>query len=160
MKKTETRCWCSHSGHVLNAKHIISCCMNVTGQINARHDTVVNILLNNILVQRGLVSREQKWEERKKRMHMDNLYILMCDRDGITEDDMRKLEQVDCKNKVVLTAKPHPDIDFAFQLPEYAGEDYVGYYLGKNAITDKTVVEKHFDFVKWLNGASPKDCHL
>lgn len=102
----------------------------------------------------------EKWEDRKKRMHMDNLYILMCDRDGITEDDMRKLEQVDCKNKVVLTAKPHPDIDFAFQLPEYANEDYVGYYLGKNAITDKTVVEKHFDFVKWLNGASPKDCHL
>ena len=32
-------------------------------------------------------------------MHMDNLYILMCDRDGITEDDMRKLEQVDCKIK-------------------------------------------------------------
>ena len=64
-KKTETRCWCSQSGHVLNAKHIISCCTKVTGQINARHDTVVNILLNNILVQRKLITHEQKWEERK-----------------------------------------------------------------------------------------------
>ena len=102
----------------------------------------------------------EKWEERKARMNMDNLFILMCDRDGITEDDMRKLETVNCKNKVVLTAKEHPEIDFAFQLPEYANEEFVGYYLGKNAITDKTIVEKHFDFVKWLNGASPKDCRI
>ena len=38
----------------LNAKHIISCYRKVTAEINTRHDTVVNILLNNILVQRGV----------------------------------------------------------------------------------------------------------
>ena len=37
----------------------------MSGEINARHDIVVNILLNNILVQRGLVPHEQKWEDRK-----------------------------------------------------------------------------------------------
>ena len=37
----------------------------MSAEINARHDIVVNILLNNILVQRGLISHEQKWEERK-----------------------------------------------------------------------------------------------
>ena len=103
---------------------------------------------------------EEKWEERKKRMNMDNLFILMCDRDGITDEDMLRLNEVKCRNKVVLTAKEHPAVDFAFQLPEYANEDYVGYYLGKNAITDKTVVEKHFDFVKWLNGEPPKNCRI
>lgn len=102
----------------------------------------------------------EKWEERKQRINMDNLFILMCDRDGITEEDMHKLEQVKCRNRVVLTAKDHPDVECAFQLPEYAQEDYVGYYLGKNAITDKTVVEKHFDFVKWLNGETPKKCRI
>ena len=30
--------------------------------------------------------------------------------------------------------------------------------LSDSEIAD--IVEKHFDFVKWLNGASPKDCHL
>ena len=49
----------------LNAKHIVSCCRKVSGEINGRHDTVVNILLNNILVQRGLITHEQKWEDRK-----------------------------------------------------------------------------------------------
>ena len=49
----------------LNARHIISCCKRVSGEINARHDIVVNILLNNILIQRGLITHEQKWDERK-----------------------------------------------------------------------------------------------
>ena len=64
-KKTETRCWCSKAGLPLNAKHIVSCCKKVSGEINTRHDIVVNFLLNNILVQRGLVSHEPKWEDRK-----------------------------------------------------------------------------------------------
>ena len=34
-------------------------------EINARHDIVVNILLNNVLKQRGLITPEQKWGERK-----------------------------------------------------------------------------------------------
>ena len=49
----------------LNAKHVISCCKKVSSETNARHDIVVNILLNNILTQRGLISHEQKWEDRK-----------------------------------------------------------------------------------------------
>ena len=64
-KKTETRCWSGKAGLPLNAKHIISCCKKVSGEINTRHDIVVNVLLNNILVQRGLITHEQKWEDRK-----------------------------------------------------------------------------------------------
>ena len=63
--KTESKCWCSKTGLPLNAKHIVSCCRKVSAEINNRHDVVVNILLNNILVQRGLISHEQKWEDRK-----------------------------------------------------------------------------------------------
>ena len=64
-KRAETQCWCSKTGLPLNAKHIVSCCKKVSGEINVRHDIVVNILLNNILIQRGLVSHEQKCEDRK-----------------------------------------------------------------------------------------------
>ena len=64
-KKTETTCFCSKTGAQLTAKHIISCCRKVSGDINARHDIIVNILLNNIMIKRGLIAHEQKWEERK-----------------------------------------------------------------------------------------------
>ena len=49
----------------MNSKHIISRRLKVCAEINARHDIVVNVLLNNILIQRGLLSHEQKWEDRK-----------------------------------------------------------------------------------------------
>ena len=59
-KKTETVCWCGKTELHLNSKHIVSCGKRVSGEINARHDIVVNILLNNILKQRGLVAHEQR----------------------------------------------------------------------------------------------------
>ena len=64
-KKTEAKCRCSTTGLQLNANHIISCCKRVSGEINTRHDNVVNILLNNILMQRELIAHEQRWEDRK-----------------------------------------------------------------------------------------------
>ena len=51
-------CWCSKTGIPLNSKHIISCCKKVSGEIKIHHDIVVNILLNNVLKQRGLISHE------------------------------------------------------------------------------------------------------
>ena len=63
-KNVNSKCWYSKSGLALNVKHIVSCCKQVRGEITACHDLDVNILLNNILDQRGLVSHEQKWEDR------------------------------------------------------------------------------------------------
>ena len=64
-KRTEPWCSCSQIRLPLNSKHRVSCCKRVSGEINAIHDIVVNILLNSILVQRGLITHEQKWEDRK-----------------------------------------------------------------------------------------------
>ena len=64
-KKTETRCWCSKAGLPLNAKHIVSCCRKVSGEINTRHDIVLDVLLNNIRIKKVLISHEQRWEDRK-----------------------------------------------------------------------------------------------
>ena len=64
-QRTETLCWCSKTRLPLNAKHTIRCCMRMSGEIITRHGIVLNVLLNNILIQRGLISNEQKWEDRK-----------------------------------------------------------------------------------------------
>ena len=52
----------------LNAKHIVSCCRMVSGEINARHDTIVNALFDNNIIRRGLTAHEQKSEEMKTAM--------------------------------------------------------------------------------------------
>ena len=38
----------------------------MSGEIITLHDTVVNVLLNNVLIQRGLITNEQMWEDRKR----------------------------------------------------------------------------------------------
>ena len=63
--KSGTKCWCSKAWLQLNAKHIVSCCHKVSRVIDERHDMIVNILLNNTLMQRGFIFREQLWEDRK-----------------------------------------------------------------------------------------------
>ena len=63
-KKTDSKCRCSKAGLALKAKHITCWCKKVSGEINARQDIVVNIIFNKILVQRGMVANEQKWDER------------------------------------------------------------------------------------------------
>ena len=64
-RRAEPVCWRSKTGMTLNVKHTVSCFRRVRCEINARHDNVVNVLLNNILIQRGVIAHEQKWDERK-----------------------------------------------------------------------------------------------
>ena len=54
----EEMCWCSKSGLPLNAKHVVSCCKKVSAEVGAQQVIVVNVLLNNILIQRGLIAHE------------------------------------------------------------------------------------------------------
>ncbi|MGN0334355.1 MAG: DUF1919 domain-containing protein [Lachnospiraceae bacterium] len=94
---------------------------------------------------------EEKWNSRKNRINRKNLFILMSERDGITREDILKLGEVPCKNRVIFTSHQYEDIPYACFLPPYEGEEQVGYYLQKNPLTDKTVMEKYFDFTEWLN---------
>ena len=64
-KRSETRRWCSKTGVQLNEKHVVSCCKKASAEIQSRHDIVVNTILNNIFKQRGLITHEQMWEDRK-----------------------------------------------------------------------------------------------
>ncbi len=94
---------------------------------------------------------EKKWEERKKRIRRDNLFLLMSERDGITREDILKFGEIPCRNRVIFTSQRYEDIPYACFLPPYEGEEQVGYYLQKNPITDQTVMERYFDITKWLN---------
>lgn len=97
---------------------------------------------------------EQKWERRKKRINYDNLYIIMYVGDGITKEDMQKLESVPCQNKLVLSSEKLP-----YDLP------YVKYFKpnGTDSLSmrgmDKDLFEiqsivKQIDFIEFLNKKS------
>ncbi len=91
----------------------------------------------------------ESWNRRKERIQYDNLYIIMYERDGITKDDILRLNQVICKNKIVFSEKEYKDIDYVMTIKPTSklfGEQYLDKdWLGMRSF------EKHFDFVNWLN---------
>lgn len=90
------------------------------------------------------------WDTRKIRINYDNIFIIMYDRDGITKEDIKKLEQVNCKNKIVLSDREYSDIDYVLTIKPNYDKINGQQYLDKD-IFDKRTFEKYFDFVKWLN---------
>lgn len=89
------------------------------------------------------------WYRRRTRINFDNLYIMMYDRDGITRDDILRLERIPCCNKVVFSEHSYPDIPYVLTIK---GNDcpYGVQYLDKDWLGIRTF-EKYFDFVEFLN---------
>jgi uncharacterized protein (DUF1919 family) len=92
----------------------------------------------------------EKWERRKERIRKDNLYIILYRWDGITEEEIRRLENYPCRNKVILTSKPLPNISWSYYIkPNYFYKD-ADNYLAKD-IFGIRYYEKKFDFVSFVN---------
>ena len=94
----------------------------------------------------------EKWEERKKRVHWDNLYIITCDGSGATSEDFELLKFASCKRKVVFTAKEHPEIEDSFLLHTMRKEQTAAkMQIKRHPFTGLRSWEREFDYVAWLN---------
>lgn len=93
---------------------------------------------------------KNKWNIRKKRVHLDNLYIIMTDRDGATKETLRKFDSLDFKNKVIFTGKKYPDIKSSYYIHNCLEDDHLGDIFCRSLLTGKSKLDT-FDFVKFLN---------
>ena len=92
-----------------------------------------------------------KWEERKKRINYDNLFIMMTDRDGCTYEDLKEFDSLPYKNKVVFTHIEYPEIKSSFYIKGYENEKQIGHIY---EFLNETTGYKHydeFDYVGWFN---------
>ena len=97
----------------------------------------------------------KKWEERKTRIHWDNLYIMTCDSDTTTLEDFKLLDTVKCKRKVVFLSKENSQIKDSFVLHGLRKEPTAeNMQIIRNRITGLRYWETEFDYVEWLNGGS------
>lgn len=94
---------------------------------------------------------EKKWKKRIKRINRNDIFIFCEERDGITEEEIRKLSALKVKGIVVFTVNKYDDIPYALYIPRYHKCGEVGNILARNYLTDKREYEKYFDFVKWFN---------
>lgn len=95
----------------------------------------------------------RKWNERKKRINFSNMYVLLNDLDGVTEDDIRSLKDLPIKNIMIFTHKKYPDIPYT----HYVGDEKrLKSILAKSKLTGLYDFELWFDYVKWLNSELKK----
>ena len=93
-----------------------------------------------------------KWEERRKRIDWDNLFIIGIDGDDCTYDSLRRFDALPYKNKVIFTHTPYPEFSCAHYIPGFDAQE------GVYRITDFTGGRSirrhmdHFDYVSFLNG--------
>lgn len=92
-----------------------------------------------------------KWEERKRRIDWDNLFILGIDGDNCTYESLRRFDALPYKNKVIFTHIPRPEIKSAFYIPGFENESGMGVALN---FKDQFLVRRYlddFDYVSFLN---------
>ena len=91
-----------------------------------------------------------KWEERKKRIDRDNLYII-TDENNLSESEIEKLEQVKCKRLVIFTADSEKREPF-FAYDCYKDEKEICFYRVRD-LKGFAPFEKEFNYAAWLSGA-------
>ena len=90
------------------------------------------------------------WDKRKMRINRDNLYIILYNLSGVTVQQLRQLEHVPCKNRVVLTSKPLPEIPWSFYIKPLKPDRFNDNYLEKD-IFGVRYFEKKFNYIEFLN---------
>ena len=94
----------------------------------------------------------EKWQLRMSRMNLDNLFIMMTDRDGVTEKDIQLFDQLPFKNKVIFTHKPYPAFKSACYIKGFEKQNQVGHIFEFSGWNGKKYYDQ-FDYVKWFNQA-------
>lgn len=92
-----------------------------------------------------------KWEERKKRINWDNLYVIAIDGDNCSEESLHRFDNLPYKHKVIFTHLPRPDIQSAYYLKGFEDQPGVGILLD---FQKQFFIRRYlddFDYVSFLN---------
>jgi len=103
---------------------------------------------------------KEKWEERAKRIDWNNVYIMMSERDGCGEDDIKAFDALPYENKVIFVHHEMPEIKSACYLPGTALDGKDGHWVQaltsyKGRLTGKRYIDG-FDYVEFFNSGTLK----
>ncbi|EFX91559.1 hypothetical protein HMPREF0027_1389 [Actinobacillus ureae ATCC 25976] len=92
-----------------------------------------------------------KWEERTKRINLDNLFVMMTDRDGCTYQDLQEFDRLPFKNKVLFTHKPYPELKSTLYVKGFEDKTQVGDLFEFSGWNGKKYYDQ-LNYVNWFNG--------
>ena len=93
-----------------------------------------------------------KWDERKKRINFENIFLLANDRNGCTESHIKEFEQLPYPRVLIMHNNTH--YPHTFYLPGFENQKSVGVILHYKSKLSIHRYYDSFDFVKWLNNTN------
>ena len=98
----------------------------------------------------------EKWNIRRKRVNMNNLFILMTEKDDCTYEDLVAFDHLPYKNKVVFTVREYPELKSAFHLKGCIDPKtgQLGYAYEYPHWWSLRRYMEQFDLIKWFNDSS------
>lgn len=89
------------------------------------------------------------WNRRKSRINYENLFLLMYDRENLSIDELRRIEQIPCRGKVVFSDHRHPELDYVVTMKP-SNRLNGAQCMDQNWLGIRSF-ERQFDYVRWLN---------
>ena len=98
-----------------------------------------------------------KWEERKKRINYDKIFVIMSDRDFFSEDLIEEFKKI--KYKKILYSHKKIDIEECVYIKKDKDKKMVDDLTKYINFKGDKVYEYYFDFEKWFTGKyGVKEC--
>ena len=92
-----------------------------------------------------------KWKERSKRVDFSNLFIMMTDRDGCTEEYIKRFDNLPYHNKVIFTNKPYPKYSSAYYIKGFEKQQSVGHLFQYKKNLSGVFGKKYYDDFDYIN---------
>lgn len=92
----------------------------------------------------------KKWSARKKRIDLNNIYIVMTDK-GIKDKSLfERFEKLPYKNKILFTHNKMNNFNSTYYIPGFENQNELGNIIEYKNIFGQRYYDK-FDFIKWFN---------
>lgn len=69
---------------------------------------------------------QEAWKRRSGRVDLNNVYVIMTDKDGCTYEHIKQFDELPYKNKVIFTHKEYPEFKSAYYIPGFEDDGEVG----------------------------------
>ena len=92
-----------------------------------------------------------KWEERKKRIRWDNLFIVGSEKEGCTYETVKRFDRLPYRNKVILTHREYAEFPSAYYIKGFEEKGEMGTTTNfKDRFWRRRYLDD-FDYVSFLN---------
>jgi uncharacterized protein (DUF1919 family) len=92
----------------------------------------------------------ESWRKRVKRIHHDNIKVVLVERDGCTAKDLMDFDKLPFTNKVALTRRNDLNLKSTFHFKGYDDKDELGNIMFYKGLFGKKIYDQ-FDWWSFLN---------